>query len=295
MPPRVAAWTLMAVLAAGISTRGWMAPVTMLATVVASPAGPLNHLSAKDFAIAGSRAVVVKAVPATQPLSIALLVDVSRPPTSAPPIDDAALEAFVHTIRNTDPDAQIALTRVAGTATSVATFDSSSAALVDALRTITSGQETSAALIEAIDRAGRILAAQPAPRRAIVSVDLATPDPILDTAVDATVKDVFESGATVWAVCDRRTVHQQLIREEALDTIVKGNGGQRTTTLSTGLHDQLQTIANSLLSQYLLTIADTDPQHVKQLKISTTGGAKVVPSTFARLGVELADNRRNPR
>lgn len=283
---RVAACTVMALLAAGTSTIAGDSAVTMFVTVLAPASGPITQLTAKDFTIAGGKARVTDAVAATQPLSIELLVDVSRQTAFASsPIDDlhAALGTFVHTIRIGDHDAQIALMSVGTAATPVASFEAPADALDQAINTIAPGPEMSAVLIEAVDDACQALAKHPAPRRAVVSVDFATTDPIPGTAVKAMAKDFFESGATVWAVSVRGNAQQPYIRENTLNVIVKNNGGERSTIVtSTGLKDQLQMVANSLLSQYVLTIDGTDPQHVQQLKISTSGGAKVQQTVFVR-------------
>jgi hypothetical protein len=116
-----------------------------------------------------------------------------------------------------------------------------------------------------------------------VSVDFASADPIPDTAVNNIAKDVFKTGASIWAVCARGNAQQPISRENTLNTIVKNNGGMRITIAeATGLKSQLQLVANSLLSQYELTISKIDPAHVRDVKLTTATGAKVVPSVFAR-------------
>jgi len=76
---------------------------------------------------------------------------------------------------------------------------------------------------------------------------------------------------------------QYASRENAFNSIIKTNGGQRLQIVATtGLKDQLQIVANSLLSQYEVTLAGVDASHARDVKLATTGGAKVVPSVFAR-------------
>jgi hypothetical protein len=260
---------------------------TVFVSVAAPATGPMADLKAKDFVAKGGGANVTDAVHATEPLSIQLLVDISRPPLGVtPPIDDlrTALKTFVQTVRAGDPAARIGLIQVGGAAVPVVELGASPAALDKALGMVTPGPEMGGAvLIEAVQDASHALANEPAPRRAIVSVDFASADPIPDTAVNNIAKDVFRTGASVWAVCARGNAQQPISRENTLNTIVKNNGGVRITIVeSTGLKSQLQAVANSLLSQYELTLAKVDPAHVRDVKLTTSTGAKVLPSVFAR-------------
>lgn len=261
-------------------------PPTVFVTVVAPATGPMADLTAKDFVAKGGRAEVADAVRTTAPLSIELLVDVSRAPIGTnPPIQDlrTALQAFVRTIRAAEPAARMGLIEVGGAVVTVTDLDAPPAALDRAIGMVAPGPAGSAVLIEAVQEASYALARQPAPRRAIVSVDFASADPIPDTAVNYIAKDVFKTGASVWAISAGGLAQQTTSRENTLNTIVKNNGGMRVTILeATGLKGQLQAVANSLLSQYELTIAGTDAAHVRELKLSTASGAKVIPSLFVR-------------
>lgn len=258
---------------------------TMFVTVVAPASGPLASLTAKDFVAKGGE--IANAVRATEPLAIELIVDVSRPPLGVnPPIQDvrAALQAFVNTIRYAEPAARIGLIEVAGASVPVVKLGEPAAALDKAVGMVAPGPDMSGAvLVEAVQDASRALANEPAPRRAIVSVDFASLDPIPEGAVDRMAKDVYKTGVSLWAITARGTAQQTLSRENALNAIIKNNGGMRIVIVeATGLKAQMQIVAYSLLSQYELTIAGVDAQHVRDVKLSTTTGAKVLPSLFAR-------------
>jgi hypothetical protein len=259
---------------------------SLFVTVVAPESGPLKSLTAKDFIARGAQAEVVGAVRPGALLSVELVVDISRQPYGPnPPIEDlrSALQAFVQTIRSGDPSGRIALMQVGNAAETVVDFDAPASSLDKAIDTITPGPEMRAVLIEGVHDAGRALARNAPPRRAIVSVDFATPDSIPGIAAEAIVKDVFTSGASVWAISVRGTGTQPATRENALNMIVKGNGGVRLTiNASSGLKSQLQMVANSLLSQYELTIAGVNALNVRDLKITTMSGARVISSVFVR-------------
>jgi hypothetical protein len=259
---------------------------TAFVTVVAPADAPMTNLTAKDFKAQGGRFEIAEAVRSTGPLSIEILVDISRAPYGTnPPIQDlrTALETFVQTIRGGDPSAQIALMAVGNAAVPVVDFDAPPAALDKAVGTVAPGPETGAVMIEGVQDAARALAKRPAPRRAIVAVDFASGDTIPENVAERAVKDVYGTGATLWAVSVRGSVQQPPMREQALNMIVKGNGGERLTiNVASGLKNQLQSVANSLLSQYNVTIAGIDPPHVRDVKLSTASGAKVVTSLFAQ-------------
>jgi len=259
---------------------------TAFVTVVAPAAAPMTSLTAKDFKAQGGRFEIAEAVRSTGPLSIEVLVDISRAPYGTnPPIQDlrTALETFVQTIRGGDPSAQIALMQVGNAAVPVVDFDAPPTALDKAVGTVAPGPETGAVMIEGVQDAGRALAKRPAPRRAIVAVDFASSDSIPENVAEKIVKEVYLTGASIWAISVRGSVQQPPMRENALNMIVKGNGGERLTiNVASGLKTQLQSVANSLLSQYNVTIAGIDPPHVRDVKLSTASGAKVVTSLFAQ-------------
>jgi hypothetical protein len=267
---------------------------TMLVTVVATESGPVTNLTAKDF----KGAQVTDAVRATEPLSIELLIDVSRPVGGAqPPLDDIrrGAQAFVETIRAGDPHARLGLVLVSGAPIPSAEVGASAAAIDKAVGMIGTGpdQGGNAAVIEAIQGASQTLANEPAPRRAVVSIDFTSADPMPDPRIALVVKDVFKTGVTLWAIGvhpveESRATNGSLSalyasRDNALNNMVKANGGQRITIInSSGLKAQLQAVANSLLSQYELTINGVDASHAHDLKLTTASGAKVVTSVFAR-------------
>ena len=277
-------WTLAAVTIAG-AVASAQKRTTVFVTVVAPPSGALATLNAKDFVARGGE--IANAVHADEPLSIELIVDVSRPLVGVnPPIEElrTGLQAFVKAIRDGEPSARIGMIEVAGAAVPRVKLGEPAAALDKAVGSVAPGPDMGGAvLVEAVQEASGMLANEPAPRRAIVSVDFATSDPVPEGAVDRMAKDVYKTGVSLWAVSARGSAQETLSRENALNAIIKNNGGLRVVIVeATGLKTQLQMVAYSLLSQYELTIAGVDPQHVRDVKLSTAGGAKVVPSLFAR-------------
>ena len=270
---------------------------TLFVTVIAPAAGPAANLMAKDFVVSGGKAEVKDAVRATEPLAIEIVVDVSRPPIGVTPsIQDVrtALQTFVQTIRAAEPQARIALMEAGGGTTPAAELGAPAAALDKAVGMVAPGPDMSGApMVEGVQAASHALANEPAPRRAIVSVDFGSSDSFPDGRVDGVVKDMFKTGASLWAVAVRPASEQTVTtgssaavsinRENAFNSIIKNNGGMRVTIgEASGLKNQLQVIANTLLSQYELTIAGIDAAHARDAKLATASGAKVVPSVFVR-------------
>jgi len=271
---------------------------TIFVTVVAPSSGPVAGLTAKDFVVQGGKAEVKDVVHADEPLAVEILVDVSRPPVGVtPPIQDlrTALQSFVQKLRSAESSARIGLTQVSNAAVPAVTLGAPATELDKAIGTIAPGPDMSgsAVMMEGLQDASHTLAEEPAPRRAVVSVDFGSSDSFPDTRVNGLAKDVFKTGVSVWAISVRPAVGQTAtngstdalynVRDNAYNSIIKTNGGLRMTIVAaTGLKEQLQIVANSLLSQYELTIAGVDAAHARDLKIATSGGAKVIPSVFAR-------------
>lgn len=270
---------------------------TVFVTVVAPSTGPIADLKPKDIVSAGGKIEVKDVVRADEPLSIELVIDVSRPPLGVSyPLEEvrAGLQTFVKTIRAGEPSARIGVIQVGNAAVPAVELGAPAAAVDKALGSLSAGPDTSGAvMIEGIQDASQKLANEPAPRRAIVSVDFGSTDSFPDTRVGGLVKDVMKTGVMVWAIAARAPMEntqtngsstaQYSVRENALNSMVKTNGGMRITIVAaTGLNEQLKMIANTLLSQYELTIAGIDAAHVHDLKLSTASGAKVIPGVFAR-------------
>jgi hypothetical protein len=261
---------------------------TLFVTVVAPSSGPLTNLTAKDFVVQGGKAEISDAERATEPLSIAILVDSSRPPLNInPPVEDirSGLKAFVQTIRAGEPHARIALYQVAGASVPLSEMGAPAAALDKSLGMVAPGADMGGAvMVEGIQDAAKKLADEPAPRRAIVSIDFASSDPFPDVQAGIVVKQVFPTGVSLFGIMVRKTEQEPNTgRENVFNSIIKNNGGLRITIGDpAGIKDQLQLVANSLLSQYELTIKGVEPAKAHDLKITTKDGAKVLPSVFAR-------------
>ena len=255
---------------------------TALVTVVAEAGGPVTNLTARDFVVREDRATrdVVAAQPATEPLFITLLIDTTRSPTGVlAPTQDLrkALTSFVTIIKSGSPDAQMAIMDFAGAAVTAVDFTAEAPALDKYIQRLFPNRQADAVLIEALVDAGKKLSDKPSPRRAIVSVDFNSPDSSAAHTMNQAAENIRKSGATVWTVSVRGTSASSSNREEVLNVVTRASGGQRLTTIeATGLEPMLKGVANSLLSQYMVTFTRPGDTQVKSTQMETSKGGKVL-------------------
>jgi VWFA-related protein len=259
-----------------------------LVTVVATAGAPLRQLTAHDFVVKedGKKAEVTEAVLAKDPLSVALLIDLSQPARGAGRSVQnlrSAAAAFVRAIHAVSPEAQIALVSFAQSVRTVVDFTDRSEELTGAISQLLPDQQTVAVLLEAILESGNKLTARPAPRRAMVTIDFDAPEGSPDRMVQQAADAISNSGATLWAVSVRGTAPSSANREELLNTMTKASGGQRFSTVdATGLEGMLKNVAASLTSQYTVTFTRARDGAVKSTTFETVDGRKVLLTPFMR-------------
>ena len=258
-----------------------------LVTVAADQGKPASGLTPADFKITeeGGTVEVVEAVPARDPLSIALLVDTALPDSGSAVTPELrrALKLFVETINAGDPTAQIALYQVANAAVPVKDFTSSHAELDAAIDVIASGSPAGSKMLEGVVLASKHVSLRQAPRRAIVCVSIGTTD-----GTSLNPKDVFDalskSGATLWVVSVQSARDRSLTNRDELWTRgTEQTGGLRLNVVqATRLDVPLQSVANSLLSQYFLKMARTRSGALKGFKGKTASGSSVLLTRWTR-------------
>ncbi|MEO6239336.1 MAG: hypothetical protein ABIQ52_20255 [Vicinamibacterales bacterium] len=290
MPRGLRAFLTFAVLAgavAGAPAAGRPSQKAALVTVVAEGGTPIRDLTARDFIVKedGARREVVDVRLADDPLSIVFLIDTTQPPLGgAPPTQDlrASAEAFVKAIHAVEPSAEIALGEFAGAAVTTVPFTSRTADLEKVIARLYPSQQGVAVMLEALADAGKQLAARPAPRRAIVTIDFNSPEGSAERMMKGAVNSIHDAGATLWAVSVRGTATTTPNREDVLTKVTKANGGMRFSSVdASGLAAMLKNVAATLTSQYIVTFARPDGS-VKATTFETAGGAKVLLTPFMR-------------
>lgn len=258
-----------------------------LVTVVADQARPAAALTPADFTVTEEqdKVQVVEAVPAKDPLSIVVLVDTALPPdgSAATPEMRKALKSFVGTVLAGEPGARIALYQVSNAALPVTDFSSDPVALEAGITLIASGTSAGSAMLEAVLTAAKRVSDRPAPRRAIVCVAIGTAEgtSLNPKAIGDTVR---KSGATLWVVSVQGSRDASLTNRDTVWTrATEESGGLRQNVVqATRLDSRLQTVANSLLSQYFLKMVRPRDGAVKGLKAQTASGSAVLFTRWMR-------------
>jgi hypothetical protein len=261
---------------------------TALVTVVAEAGAPIRELKARDFVVKedGQTREVLDAQLADDPLSIVLMIDTTQPPMGGPPPTQdlrTSASAFVKAIRAVSPDAQISLLEFGGASVTTVDFTSKDADLDKAITRLYPNQQANAVLLEALVDAGKKLAARPAPRRAIVSIDFNSHEGSADRTMKDAISSVHDSGATLWSVSVLGTAVTTPTREDVLNKITKANGGKRFSSVdASALEGMLKNVAASLNSQYTVTFVRPGDGPAKSTTFETVGGAKVLLTPFMR-------------
>ena len=259
----------------------------VLVTVVATPAKPLFTLTPADFAVTeeNDKVTVIEAVPAKDPLSIVVLVDTALPADgrALTPEMRNALKAFVTAIQGGEPTARIALYQVANAALPVTEFTSDRVSLDAGISVIASGTPTGSKMLEGVVTAAKLLGDRPAPRRAIVCIAIGTEE---GTSLNPKVvyDAVRKSGATLWVISVQGFRDPSLTNRDTVWTrATEDTGGLRLNAVQANRLDvQLQSIANSLLSQYYLKMVRTRDGAVKPFKGQAAGASPVLFTRWMR-------------
>ena len=258
-----------------------------LVTVVADQSRPASALTPADFTLTEEKdkVQVIEAVPAKDPLSIVLLVDTALPQdgSALTPELRRAVKAFVATVHSGEPEARIALYKVSNAALPATDFTSDRVALEGAIDLIASGTSAGSAMLEGVVTAAKRVSDRPAPRRAIVCVGIGTAE---GTSLNPKIVGdaVRKSGATLWVVSVQGSRDASLTNRDTVWTrATEDTGGLRLNAVqATRLDVPLQTVANSLLSQYFLKMTRQRDGAVKGITGQTTSGSAVLFTRWMR-------------
>jgi hypothetical protein len=261
---------------------------TILVSVTATADAPVQALSAADFTIEEQDAPVeITAVfSASQPMSVVLLLDTTYALGRNAPTQDVrrAASAFVSTLRAAAPDTQVALYSVSNAAIPLTDFTADPVRIADAIAHIVVGAQSASPMLEGVIQASQSLEHRPAPRRAIVAVSLGSAEAGREHPTTI-VQELQASGATLWtvSVAGSGDIAPASVRDEVWNKMTRASGGIGVQVVqATGLENQLTMIANTLLSQYLVTFARNESGPLGGLTGRTSKGAKVLFSHWVR-------------
>jgi hypothetical protein len=261
-------------------------PRAILVTVLDRSGAALKDVRLADLTVREDGALrrVTEVKPATDPLTIALVVDTTSPPASgSEPTRElrAGLATFVKTIRDANPASRIGLWEFGGSGIQTVKFDAKAEDLPRRIQRLFPSLQPGGVLLEALVDASKELGKTGARRRAIVAVSFDSPE---TSAMDPSrVADAIgKSGASLWAISIQGG---PAIREVILDQVPPRTGGVRLTSVdASALESQLKRIADALVSQYEVTYVRPDdaPASPTQIEPGSTRGATVLMAPWMR-------------
>jgi VWFA-related protein len=258
----------------------------LVLTVLDDAGAPITGLTAEQFVILEDGAVrpVTSVRPATEPLSVAIMVDMTQPPFGETlNVRDirSGVSAFVKTVLAAQPDAEVQLMEYAGASTVRVKFTSDVEALDKSANRLFQNQQGGGPLMEAIVDAARDLRGRKSLRRAIVTIDRSSPDPSRVQTQDLTAA-VELASASVWSISVQAAGRGSSSTFEVLDYLTKGTGGTYQTVQSlTPLEGMLTRIAQALTSQYVVAYTRPSGATVSDVLAGTTGAGNVLMSRLA--------------
>lgn len=226
-------------------------------SVLDSKGKAVTGLTAADFGVREDNAQreVLSAVPATEPLTIAVTVDDSQPARTAIQFMRDALTKFV---KKLDGKAQIALSTYGDRPTPLVEYTSDVALLQKGIGRLFARPGGGAYLLEALLELSKGIEKREAARRVIVVVAVESESEfsnlhytnVLDAIKQSgAILEVLAIGTPAGSLSDEMRNRNQVIAEGTELT-----GGRRDQILAeSGLSDRMEQLADELLNQYVVT------------------------------------------
>jgi VWFA-related protein len=222
---------------------------------------PVTGLTAPDFAVRedGVAREVVRAVPATAPLQIVLLVDDSEALTPALQPMREGLNKFVDKVQG---HGEVGIVTFGERSTSLVPSTADPAPLKRAINRIFARPGSGAYMLDAIREVSQGFARRKAERPVIVAVNLEGVE-FSNLQYDTVLKDLEASGATLHVLSVGMPSSSMADEMRNLNMVVaegtKRTGGRRDQVMAaSGLAEALPEVADELLHQYVVTYGRPD-------------------------------------
>ena len=255
---------------------------------------PVKQFTADDVLIRedGQDRTVVAVKPASQPISVAVLIDTAQ----GARVKDAygtpeeyvrdlrvSVSAFAKQLLLLAPDASVSLMEFGQAAIPMVKYTSDLAEFEKGVTRIASRPGVGSVLGEALAAANKELAERPGGRRAIVSLNLEPSDEQSFENANS-IRDAFrKSGAQLWSVSVQRGGLKNSNRDVVLNDFAKITGGRRDFVVGiSAVPDILRAYANALAMQHEVVYKRPgNARNVKVIQVGTRPGLKVHASGFA--------------
>ena len=254
---------------------------------------PVRQFTADDVLIRedGQDRPVVEVKPASQPISVAVLIDTAQSAritdhygTPEEYVRDlrVATSSFAHQLLTLSPDARVSLMEFGQAAVTMVKYTTDLTEFDKGVNKIVSRPGVGSVLGEALAQANKDLLAQPGGRRAIVSINL---EPSDEQSIENAnpIKEAFrKSGAQLWALSVHRGELKNSNRDVVLNDFAKLTGGQRDFIVDiSAMENILKAYANALAMQYEVVYKRPEnAKTAKAIQVGTRQGLKVHASGF---------------
>jgi hypothetical protein len=294
MPARFAAASALALVLAAAAAQSQK---SIIVTVLDQSGTPVKDVSAADLAVREDTAMreVVDVKPATDPMTIALLVDNTKPIVGmdAPTRElRAGLTTFVQKIQQANPANAIGIWEFAGAGVMTQKPTVKTADLTKNISHMFPSQQSGGVMLEALVDASKELSKKGVgPRRVIVSVSLNSQEVSTMQPQDV-ANAMHKAGVNYWAitiVANQDAVSNSpggaALRDVIINNITTASGGAKLSGVTAiSLESQLSKIADALLSQHVVTYARPAdaPSTVNSIEAVSKKGQKALTTPWVQ-------------
>ncbi len=258
----LAALPVLAALAAPPSAALQTKPIDVYVSVVDSKGDPATGLTAADFRVKedGVAREVLKAAPATEPLTIALIIDDSQVSGPAIQMIREGAENFVTALAG---KAEISLQTFGDRPKIEVEYTNDQKKLLDGVHHLFARPGSGAYLMDAIVEASRGLEKRK-PARPVIAVLMIDRDVEFSNLYYQNVLEAIDKSGATLHVISLGPVHQTMgdeirNRDQVVAIGTERTGGRRDTVLAyTGAGPKMKQLAAELLDQYVVTYARPD-------------------------------------
>ena len=275
--------------APGLAARIRPAHKTAYVVALDGTTTPYKDLKPEDWGVRedGQDRKVIDAKPATDPLTVVILADVTKFMQMSAKDVRTAVTSFIQTVQTAQPNAQVAIIGFGRQSTLFVDFGKPAADVEKAVQRINADTNSDATvMLEALTEAAKKLASAASPRRAIVAINLDGFNEVSTTPPQSVADQVLAAHASLWALTYQNAESARVRgkvganREAVLSNLTKQSGGIRIPVpLAAGLDVQMKKVAEVLLGQYAVTYERPDGAAPKmlQMAVARPGAQMLVP------------------